>query len=284
MPPWNPMGQKSILCLIFLLMALSVSGCATSRPQPPIGRRGSLSIASCFQNGKLEVVRVDGRKNSGIQPGDTLIAFDGMPLTSASAVRKYHEQIDSNPGGSGLFEIMTRGGAHRFQEVRIDSENRFPVFSIGRALSDASTENSIAVAIVVEDIRSSFPVQEPQYSNWKLAMRASIQSRIESAVSEWARDCGSARLVERRRIDEIFEELKFQTSGAISAKDAKRLGELAGASHLLVVSLGRFPIRIWSWKSLAEVEGISDEESLRLIDVESGTILASATTIDSFIP
>ncbi len=79
---------------------------------------------------------------------------------------------------------------------------------------------------------------------------------------------GGATVVDRTIVKEIFSELRFQHTGAISPKDVQRLGELSGAG---IITLALFDITALENK-------IFHDFTLKAISVESGEVLAIASS------
>jgi len=73
------------------------------------------------------------------------------------------------------------------------------------------------------------------------------------------------KVIERKEIEKVFEELKFQHSGAISPESAKEIGKMLGADWVVVGTLIELPD-----KRL--------EINTRLVAVESAEIITAAST------
>lgn len=71
------------------------------------------------------------------------------------------------------------------------------------------------------------------------------------------------RVIERKEIEKVFEELKIQRSGAIDSTSAKEIGKLLGADWIVVGTLTELPN-----KQL--------ELNARLVGIESGEIINAA--------
>jgi hypothetical protein len=100
---------------------------------------------------------------------------------------------------------------------------------------------------------------------WAMSKRIHIQNDWAQGLLEVFSKAPNFHLVEREAVADIFKELKFQISGAISPDTAKRLGQMYGASHLLLVEFARFPDTDNNFKDLF---------SSRLIEVETGRVLS----------
>lgn len=73
-------------------------------------------------------------------------------------------------------------------------------------------------------------------------------------------------VIERKEIEKVFQELKFQMSGAIAPSSAKSVGQVLGADWLVVGTLTELPDRHL-------------EINARLVSVESGEIIRTASGI-----
>ena len=71
------------------------------------------------------------------------------------------------------------------------------------------------------------------------------------------------KVIERKEIEKVFEELKVQRSGAIDSDSAKEIGKMLGADWIVVGTLTELPNR-------------QLELNARLVGVESGEILNAA--------
>src|SRR5437899_1177032 len=71
------------------------------------------------------------------------------------------------------------------------------------------------------------------------------------------------RLVERRRLGDVLQEIKLSRSGFVDPATAQRIGKLAGADTILVGSFQK--------------EGTRLRITARLVDVETGVSRAPAT-------
>lgn len=71
------------------------------------------------------------------------------------------------------------------------------------------------------------------------------------------------RVVERKQIEKVLAEVKFQNTGVLDQESAKRIGRMLGADFLVV-------------GGLAELPGKGIEVNMRLVAVESGEAVAAA--------
>jgi|GEM_PF-2374278 len=72
------------------------------------------------------------------------------------------------------------------------------------------------------------------------------------------------KIIERKQISKVFEELKFQRSGAIDSGSVKEIGKMLGADLVVVGTLVELPNK-------------QIELNARVVGIESGEILSAAT-------
>ncbi len=90
-------------------------------------------------------------------------------------------------------------------------------------------------------------------------------------------------IIERTQITRLLDEQALQQSGVIDTETAKKVGRLTGADAVVVGDLTDYLI----WEAIGSY-GSTISFSIRIIDVQSGRILANAaisrvrTLVDSF--
>jgi len=72
------------------------------------------------------------------------------------------------------------------------------------------------------------------------------------------------KVIERKEITKVFEELKFQRSGAIDSGSAKEIGKMLGADLVIVGTLAELPDK-------------QIEINARVVGIESGEVLSAAS-------
>jgi curli biogenesis system outer membrane secretion channel CsgG len=135
------------------------------------------------------------------------------------------------------------------------------------------------------------------WSNSEHRMSDVLRDLFTTAISEKAH--GKIRLVERAKLSELREELKFQQSGEVDPASAQSVGKLLGAKYVLSGKITRFACKIsdtstgWGVGALVgkvtgsglagSVAGSVDIKRVnfsgrldaRLIEVETGEILVA---------
>jgi hypothetical protein len=95
------------------------------------------------------------------------------------------------------------------------------------------------------------------------AARNDTQTKIEQELLEAMAAYKNFRLVDRMTVNRLFEEIKFGLTGALSPDIRVRIGEMSGATHLILFSNTYYP---------------ADQSmtlTTRLIVLETGQVLAS---------
>lgn len=149
---------------------------------------------------------------------------------------------------------------------------------VAAALQDVAkaAPGPVAVAIYGE---ARTPVSDKEMvkmgfdpERWENSLRNEEQTKIEQSYLEQMRAYKNFHLVDRMTVSKLFEEIKFSLSGALSPSIRVRIGEMSGATHLILFEVVRYP---------KDVHGngiITQTTTVRLIHLETGEVLASQTS------
>jgi len=121
------------------------------------------------------------------------------------------------------------------------------------------------IALVMGEVIHSYPHDSYEAKEeWKSNSKTTIERQLTkiAALEELL------SIVDRTYIDKILNEIKFSNSGLVSQNSALQVGELTGASHLVVAD-----VRLTKENIL--------KLNYKLIEVESGEILISVRRIHS---
>jgi len=142
-----------------------------------------------------------------------------------------------------------------------------PVYQRLDELVKVGTPITIAVLGTVETSFSpeAFKAQGLDMDQWKKTIKQEIEGRIEAGVFNKFGAATNLKFVDRNNIDRVFQEMKLAFTGVLSNEDRLQLGKLLGASHFMTYQFNRMPAK----------RGIDDHIVSRLIEVETGTILAT---------
>lgn len=122
-------------------------------------------------------------------------------------------------------------------------------------------------------------VQNQDNRHWWWRVRSDVLFTITEDVTHGLIQDERLKVLERSRIDEVINELRFQQHGRTRSVSAVDVGRLLGARFLLLGTLARLDIRETGYFDAGDVVwyGLSADVELRarLVDVETGVALAS---------
>jgi len=244
------------------------AGTASSTPpakvEPfPMKHVGKIGVDWTTDHEKVLLTGVDPKAAAGMAgllAGDIITAFDGQVARRASEVHAY---IRARPGVDIKFSTL-RSGVSRIVTVRpanvevmagLDAEDM-----IGDMLDDG---NKVSVAVVVGSL-INVAIDPDQLEGWKTHTRSTLKDDEERSLLLLFEKQPQFSLVDRQHLRDITSELALQQTGAISEATMAKLGQLTGATHLLIVELKQAP----------HYQSLIDTRVHRLIDVETGKTIA----------
>lgn len=98
---------------------------------------------------------------------------------------------------------------------------------------------------------------------WEARERTLLPASVESDILSMQLE--NLRIVDRRQTESILKEYVLEQSGLVSEKARKKMGEMLGVTHLIVVDIMR----------VAYGRSVKDTLTRRLIEVETGQVLAT---------
>ena len=207
-------------------------------------------------------------QKAGIRAGDVIVSFNDLSLAKPENRKELLWSIRTLKTPD---LVLKRGNKTIKASPKPRVRNTYAMNSIKDALSEAILSGqNVAVAIVVDQVnyanQKSYP--SPQALNaWKAGAKTSAEAEGETYFLNPAfLHCGNYKVIDRNKTNEILGELHFQMTGAVSPDLAKTVGKMTEASHLVFISVTRY----WTKR-----EGFTDETTYRLIETESGNVLAS---------
>ncbi len=136
-----------------------------------------------------------------------------------------------------------------------------------------STDKQITVAPIVTSVETTFSAytfaqQGVDQQQWKSAIRSELLTMAESELFRTVGQYKNFKVVDRTTIDRVMADLKL--SMAVSNDERLNVGKTLGATHLVFCELMRTPNpNPWNGRKIV------DTITARLIDVPTGTVLAS---------
>jgi hypothetical protein len=132
-------------------------------------------------------------------------------------------------------------------------------------LQEVAKENPVNLAVIIGNI-SNIYLQGVALEQWKNGMKSMIVTTLENDLLGFAKYEKNTSIVDRHNLDKAVNELALQQTGLIKEESLIKVGEMLGATHLIIVDFSRF--------SLTTKEA-NDVQTRRLIHIESGKTLAS---------
>ena len=258
------MRRIKFIVIIFILIWFAVAVCRNSYADSKLG---------FFIDGRTMVIKkfhdISGKernspaKKAGLKIGDIIREVNGITVTNSS-------DFDS---------VMKRIPPDRLIPVKIERNNREKIYKVRTVknftpevafiLGSLAKGEVISLAIIVGKVSNA--VILPPNANldeWKKGITAQLEYGAESTYVQCRDVYDNFSLVDRNRIRKILDELDFQTTDYVSDATRIKIGELTGATHLLITEFSRFP---------QSYRGYMDIISKKLIDIETGEVLTSVT-------
>jgi len=275
---------RPLLCAaaVFLL-----AGCAGSRrsarpagpSEKPIGTYGRLGVALCPAEDGVrvfdEVKGMPGPK-AGLRAADVVTAFNGVELAPAAHRKDFLFTVRS---GKPVSLAIKRDGRSLTVDAVPRQVDLYESDAIRFALFDAVlTGEQVAVAVVVSEVNHTAPQvlkNAEGVAAWKAGVKAAAQAAAEGLLLyPGLLHCGNYSVVDRSKTEQVLSELHFQMTGAVDAGLMKNVGKMTGATHISFLSITRF--------SDARRQAWIDQVAARLVEIESGKVLATANwTVDA---
>jgi len=267
------MNSKTRTLLLYLLpfASLTIVSCATPTG---ISRRASLSAVTVPTLGVYILPPTDAgvevgyvEKNgpgwdAGIRNGNIIVKMDGVPVHNR---KQFLDLIRKRQANDIVKLSILRNDTPMDVQVKLGSVTISK--DIDRMMKILSEGKQVRLAIVVGQIQNLVSEDAMKLAQWKEAMKSNTLSSTESTYQEAFRLEKNFTIVDRTKVEILLQEMKFGMSGMVSEELRNELGHALAATHILFIEICRFP---------ASGKYYKDVETRRLIEVESGKVLASA--------
>jgi len=133
-------------------------------------------------------------------------------------------------------------------------------------LNETQKESRVAIIVSVETSFSAnyFAINGLDINSWKKSAQQEMIGYRENSISKM--NLSNIRVIDRFQINSILSEQRMSLTGAIEPNEVTKVGKLAGATHILFVDVQRTP---------GQFGRINDHVTQRLIDVETGSVIAT---------
>jgi len=270
----NRSHRASLPQVVSLFILLILSACRTIPPKndlTQVSSRGGIGIGFNHTPEGLLISKVlpgSSAEKAGINPGDLIVSCDNIPLNDQPDRRDCIEHIWHSPGQTVALKIKRGDRSLNFKPL-ITPTPIYSEYAIIYAIVEmlALQERHVVVALLVGKVINNAYFPDENYRlRWQDAISSSLLTQNESNLLNSLGSYNDFHIVDRSTLEAAFKEQKLQLSGAIDAATAKRIGQMLGASHILLLGLSRFNNGDNSF---------TDEVTGRLIDVEDGTVVAT---------
>ena len=272
-----------IMRLIVIIFSLSATlGCAGVQRSPDEVRRIFEEQPQCMLKRPFTgILMINNRANeceiikvihdfpaekADLKTGDVITKFENVEIKNRYDFRRL--MMQKSPGDTIKITIR-RNGQLFDKEVQTKAIAGPPD---AWAISDLlSKETPVNLIIVVRDINNILgsSMEPGALESWKAGIKSQLISRTENLFIQIIGNDKNFSLIDRQITEGILKEVEFQQSGMVSEIRAK-LGKTLGATHLLVIDFSRTGPSKPSTKYV-------DTEMRRLVEIESGKIIASVT-------
>lgn len=213
---------------------------------------------------EFEVASVSKNSPAGkadVQVGDVLISVDGIRFDDRLSLFNYYER--KKPGD--LIDIVLRRKGNTLnKQIELTSQQWFNDLYI--LMREIIKEKPINLAVIIGDINNVYLKDKDTLEQWKSGMKTVLYSDIENTYLKFFALERSFNVVDRAKTEKILNEEELHLSGITNTDSQIKVGNMLGATHLLLVDYSRF------YESPTRAQDI---ETRKLIEVKSGKTLTN---------
>lgn len=217
-------------------------------------------------NKEIEIYKISKQSiatNADVRVGDVIVSVDNMEIKNRSELFSYIYER-KNPGGT--IEIVLK--RNEILLTRSITPKTQHIFKDTYALLYEIVKNDnepINLAIVADSFNNVY-LQGIVLEQWKTVTKTLFINSWENYYLSFFTPERYFSLIDREKVNNVLNEQKMQYSGSINPETQQKLGEMLGASHLLIIDFSRVYV--------SNVEAL-DIETHKLIEIKSGKVLAS---------
>jgi len=194
---------------------------------------------------------------AGVKRGDVLvsISFGGKIISSSNEYESLRFKIKL---GDYIQFVFNRDG----RQIKFNIEPKWvKVLPTELKVYSILLDNKkVSMAIIVSEVKNTY---KNIALDWAEATKTNLQSEYEMYLISRFGELNNFSIVDRARLKQILDELKFSQSGFVSDKLRTKIGEMTGATHIVDINFARYETRA----------GKEDIIYYRLIEIESGKVL-----------
>ena len=268
---------------IIILVIFFVSGCSTL-PHSTVeqakessfqeGCKSKRSVIGIFlkenKSNNLEISSVlknSPAEKAQLRSGDVITKINGTPIKSRY---DFLRLLDEIPPGKSV-NLSGRRRSNVIEKTVLVQEGF--IYHDAKAIqSILAGGRAVRLAIIIVDVNSELttPYEKKQYENWRNKIKSEIFSTLADGFLHTYQGEKNLLIIDRVKTEQIMKEIVFQQTGSVSDNDKIKLGNMHGATHLLIVDFSlQYPSDPFFKFTYVE--------NRRLIEVKSGKTVATAT-------
>lgn len=248
---------------VFIMSLLLFSGCAGFQAQK--GPRGNfvevLRLGLNINKTLAVTTLIEGfpAEVAGVKHGDIIVSLDGKkmePHISFASIMK------NKVPGEYISLVVNRSGEKITLKVKPRVIKMRPTQIVINKLLYLE-KKKITMAVIISEIKNSLKNVPDDWIDFK---REDLLSSYEiDLLSAYGGSNENFSIVDRTKLRRILDEAQFSETGFVPDELRVKIGEMTGATHLFDISFSRY-------QGLRKT--VFDKLKVRLVDVESGKILA----------
>jgi hypothetical protein len=200
--------------------------------------------------------------SAGIKIEDRITKVNNIPFNNIYEFEKAIIQIVQQDGLENLAMRFTIERENNIIQKEISPYVGLLRKDINYFRTEILRNRKIRVAIIISELSHPDLSNIEKIEHWKKMTGDLMIGNYESMLIQLLPD---VEIVDRVTIHKVIEEQKLQLSGLVNSDQVAIVGELSGATHLVILSLARFTIQ----------NGVMDTHTFRIIEVQSGEIMSS---------
>lgn len=265
---------KIIFCVLsILLIAVIINSCASIPPSPAkkwkydtieVGRCGFAAKAINGEQIVLSVEESSPAQKAGIKKGDIIISGDGKKDR-----KDYIKSLNNMKKGDKILFKIKRGDNYIDTAIEPQIVSQSPIsLKLGEILLEDEGKRKVNLAVFVTKVEMNIATTKTfddiAKGKWIENQKNQLLALSERSVLNAFSNAENFSLIDRGRLNTVFEEINFGQSGYVSDATRVKIGKLTGATHLIALESSRNSVR----------QSYQDSITTRLIDVETGKILS----------
>jgi membrane-associated protease RseP (regulator of RpoE activity) len=221
-----------------------------------------LEISSLIKNSPAEKAQ--------LKVGDIITKMNGTPIKSRY---DFLRLLDEIPTGKSVNLTVRRHSTVIEKTVLV--QEGFIYHDAKAIQSILASGRAVRLGIIIVDVNSTLttPDEKKRYENWKNRTKSDIFLTLATGFLNTYQGENNLLIIERAKTEQMMKDTGFQRTGLVSDNDKIKLGNMLGATHLLLVDFSlqhpNYPFSKFMYV-----------ENRNLIEVKSGKTLATATCND----